>query len=190
MKELGDDAVRDLLARVARHDNAALSVLYEHYKRYVYAVLQGELRNPDDADEALNDTFLVVAQKPENFDYTSVFSSWLIGIARNKAKDIQRKRGRRSQREVSMTEWDGDVSIPSGLFESVQAEERRTLIQECIRELPVPQREALLLQLGTDASMEQIAEALDCPLGTAKTRLMHARRNISACVRRKAGFDQ
>jgi RNA polymerase sigma-70 factor (ECF subfamily) len=136
------------------------------------------------AEDAFQETFLQVHLSAESFDTKRRFKPWLFTIAANKARDALRRNSRRRTLDLSApinTGGGGDgggrtfvdvleVDIPppsAGLDD----EERARLVQQAVDELPWSLREILLLAYFQRLSYSQIADALEIPLGTVKSRL-------------------
>lgn len=142
------------------------------------------------AEDAFQDTFLQVHLSADTFDVTRRFKPWLFTIAANKARDAMRRASRRRTLDLSAP-IAGDASGDAGgngartyidLMEidvpqpdsRMSVEERGHLVQRAIDELPWTLREILLLAYFQRLSYNQIAEALQIPLGTVKSRLHSA----------------
>ena len=137
------------------------------------------------AEAAFQDTFLQVHLSADMFDLTRRFKPWLFTIAANKARDALRRNTRRKALDLSApisggASGDGDqgrtyvdlleidVDPPGAAMDK---EERDRLVQEALDELPFALREILLLAYFQRLSYNQIADALEIPLGTVKSRL-------------------
>ena len=107
-------------------------------------------------------------------DAASSQRAWLLGIARNLFREQMRGQARR--RTVELPE---DVAMAAETGE----DHRLDLIRSAIVELPEQQREVLELRLKDDLRYAEIAEMLDIPIGTVRSRLHHALRRLRLCVR-------
>jgi RNA polymerase sigma-70 factor, ECF subfamily len=136
------------------------------------------------AEDVFQETFLQVHISADTFDPTRRFKPWLFTIAANKARDLLRKRVRRQEVDLSAPiSRDGDggqsfvdlmqINIPPP-EEGLEAEERERLVQQAIDRMPLSLREILLLAYFQRLSYAQIAEELQIPLGTVKSRLHSA----------------
>ncbi|MFP5245221.1 MAG: sigma-70 family RNA polymerase sigma factor [Thermoanaerobaculia bacterium] len=164
-----------LLPAVAQGNVSAFEALYDRYASTVYALLLRILTNPDDAQEVLQETFVKAWTSAKMFDAVrGTEAAWLISIARSRAIDRLRSRRVRLERE---DEAGREISIRSAFVDSttgaddaIQAEER-TAVRGALAELPLPQRIALELAYFEGLSQSEIAERLQEPLGTIKTRM-------------------
>jgi RNA polymerase sigma-70 factor (ECF subfamily) len=145
------------------------------------------------AEDAFQETFLQVHLSAESFDTSRRFKPWLFTIAANKARDALRKNSRRRALDLSApvdsaerAQGNGgggsgggggksfvdllEVDIPAP-GEGIEDEERARLVQKAVDELPWSLREILLLAYFQRLSYSQIADTLEIPLGTVKSRL-------------------
>jgi RNA polymerase sigma-70 factor, ECF subfamily len=179
-----DAKAKELLGRVARRDEAAFETLYKAFSRRVYAYALNMLKEPGRAEEVLVDTMHEVWRGAARFRGDSLFSTWLIGIARNKALLVHR--GRRADElhddldGIAQTEV--DELAPEG-FAELAAKQRRLGVQACMGRLSPEHRECLHLVFYEGCSLADVAQVQDVPENTVKTRLYHARRRIRNCLR-------
>lgn len=164
-----------LLRAIARGDVSAFESLYDRYSSMVYTVLLRILGNRDDAEEVLQETFVKAWTSARMFDELRGSEiAWLISIARSRGIDRLRSRRTRVDRE---DEAGRELSILGPAVETesaadsvIQAEES-TAVRGALAELPPPQRLALELAYFEGLSQSEIAQRLNQPLGTIKTRM-------------------
>ena len=164
-----------LLPDVARGDARAFEALYDRHAPTVYALLLRILNNTDDAQEILQESFVKAWTSAGMFDAARGSEvAWLISIARSRAIDRLRSRKIRGERE---DEAGREISIRSSFVDSsvgadqaIQSEER-TAVRGALAELPEAQRVALELAYFKGLSQSEIADQLNEPLGTIKTRM-------------------
>jgi len=164
-----------LLERVARGDAQSFEDLYDRYSPMLYAVLLRILGKPEDAQEVLQETFVKVWTNATLFDKArGSEAAWLISIARSRGIDRLRSRRLRSDRE---NDAGREVSIHSSFVEkttgadkAIQSQER-TAVRSALTDLPDAQRVALELAYFEGLSQSEIANRLNEPLGTIKTRM-------------------
>jgi len=161
---------------VARLDVEA--VTEEHFARIHRAalVLCG---NPWDADDLAQETFLALANQPDRFEHRSSVYTWLYGILLNLDRRERRRWGihRRKLKVVSDEASVADHTTPAASAAVESAEWKKSLWAQVAR-LPDGQRQALVLRFSEGLRYEQIAEALQCPLGTVKSRIFHGLRGL------------
>lgn len=168
-----DDA--ELVTLTGRGDVRALETLYDRYARAVFAFGLRIVGDPLEAEEILQEAFLRVWQQANRFQHArGSFASWLLSITHNLAIDALRRRQRRPQRadavdfaEVLRTEIDTAVDLE----EAAVVAELRQQVQTAMAKLPARQREVLELAYFQGLTQREIAELLDEPLGTIKTRM-------------------
>jgi len=170
-----DDLV--LIRRVAAKDRQAFETLYYRYAQRLYRYLSTLIRQRELVEEALNDTMLVVWQNASRFNNASRLSTWMFGIAHNKAL----KALARSSNDVAdvppatRDEWiDGDN--PEG---AMMRQELGKTLARAIETLSPEQRAVVELTYYHEHSYQEIAEITGCPVNTVKTRMFHARRRLA-----------
>lgn len=149
------------------------SATREHFARIHRAalVLTG---NPWDADDLAQETFLVMARRSSDFQGRSALYTWLYGILLN----LERRERRRlsTNRRKLQVLWTGDNdrqnSTPPPDAPIEVAEWKRSLWAK-VALLPDAQRETLVLRFSEKLRYEEIAEVLECPLGTVKSRIFN-----------------
>jgi RNA polymerase sigma-70 factor (ECF subfamily) len=169
-----------LLASHIAGDPAALPALVRRYQTELLHFLARFLGSTAAAEDVFQETFLQVHLSSETFDTSRRFRPWLFTIAANKARDHHRKHGRRAMLSLSASIGDDEggqtfvdlleSDVPGPELPLVDSERSR-LIKAVVDEMPRHLREILLLSYFQRMSYNQIAEALDIPLGTVKSRL-------------------
>jgi RNA polymerase sigma-70 factor, ECF subfamily len=168
-----NDEDRELVRRMSTGDTQALARLYERWSRPVHALVVRLVRDPDDADDVVEDTFYQAWRQASRYQPArGAVSTWIVTIARSRALD--RLRSRRRLREEPLTPvmvldelTDGVNPDPATGAEDAELRER---VVEAIRALPPEQREVLELAYYGGLSQTEIAERTGQPLGTVKTR--------------------
>jgi RNA polymerase sigma-70 factor (ECF subfamily) len=181
-----DDA--ELVRRGRSGDRDALRHLFERHQRRLLAVLVGMVRNPEDAREIVQDTFVRAFRSLDSFKGDSSFYTWLYRIAVNRAIDLQRRGARFQSTEFDEAVATGDEhSISSGgfaasedPFDAVRNRELGSKIAEAIESLTPDHRAVILLREIEGLSYEEISEVMDCSLGTVMSRLHYARKKLQA----------
>ncbi|MBX0327312.1 sigma-70 family RNA polymerase sigma factor [Oscillochloris sp. ZM17-4] len=179
---LNDEA---LMARVAGGDTDALDLLYHRYARVVYGLALRILANPQHAEDVVQETFWRVWSRGATFQITGgSFPPWLFGIARNHCIDELR---RRQARPATRPGDDSDIllAIPDGqpgVDDLTWEGERRRLIISALADLPDDQREVIELAYFNGLSQREIAERLNNPLGTVKTRVRLALQKLKGLL--------
>jgi RNA polymerase sigma-70 factor, ECF subfamily len=159
-----------LLAAVAAGDRRALEELYLSYHRRLARFLSRFTPRYENIEEIINDTFMVVWQNAKEFRNASQVSTWIIGIAyRTALKSFRRQK---NHAVASLEDYPEQTVDPT-----VDAEVNDWL-KHGLNRLPIEQRLTLELAYHMGHSLEEIAAITDCPVGTVKARMFHAREKL------------
>jgi len=173
-KDAGHGDCDELVAAMARRDEAALSQLYEQTIARVFGLARAITGNADDAEEVACDVYAMAWERAEQFDESrGAAIGWLLVMCRSRALDLLRRR--RSRREVAndfLTER--PVSSAPDLLAAL---DEGTRVRGALGALPEQQRELISLAFFRDMSHAEIAQMLNLPLGTVKS---HIRRGLAA----------
>ena len=177
-----DEARTDesLLSAYLDGDTPAFKELMGRYSNELMHFLIRFLGSRAAAEDVFQETFLQVHLSATTFDATRRFKPWLFTIAANKARDFHRKNARHQSMSLSASigsDGDGqryvdllDAELP-GPHEPLADAERSRLVRAVVDRMPLHLREILLLSYFQRMSYNQIADSLDIPLGTVKSRL-------------------
>ena len=173
---------RALLSRVAQGEHAAFVELYGLYHRRLVRFLRRFTRRYDIAEEIINDTLWVVWRKAAEFRGDSLVSTWIMGIAYRRAmKTLQANSDRSDVRGLPVNE-----SAP--LTDHVQANnELHQCLEQALAQIPLEQRMVLELTYYLGHSCEEVAQIMDCPINTVKTRMFHGRAKLRALLPKISG---
>lgn len=167
-----------LLDKVACGDRGAFEALYRLYHPRLTRFLLRLVRRPQLVEEALNDTMMVVWQRPDSFHGHSKLSTWIFAIAYRKAmKGLGRFDDPREDPEA-----DGRASDDLGPEDDSAAFRRRDLIARAMDELSPAHRAVVDLTYYHELDYNEIARIVGCPVGTVKTRMFHARRQLRRLI--------
>jgi RNA polymerase sigma-70 factor (ECF subfamily) len=178
-----DRTDEELLVAYREGDRSAFVKLLERYRAEVLNFLTRFLGNRAAAEDVFQDTFLQIHLSANTFDAARTFKPWLFTIAANKARDHHRRRKRRAAASLSAPLGNSDdgaefVDLLQGDDEMpdapIEREEQAALVKRVVDDLPGHYREILLLSYFQRMSYQQIAETLEVPLGTVKSRLHSA----------------
>jgi RNA polymerase sigma-70 factor (ECF subfamily) len=163
-----------LLDQITNREAEALSVLYDRYGRLLYSVAYHLVGHQQLAEEITLDVFRRVWEKSASYraDRASV-RTWLTSMTRNRAIDILRREGVRP--EHNSISWDDLTVEPHADGHSpetaVSRQMQKQIIHNALAELPHEQQDVLILAFFRGYSHSQIADQLEMPLGTVKTRI-------------------
>jgi RNA polymerase sigma-70 factor, ECF subfamily len=176
MDSPNDDA--GLLRRVGAGDRAALKTLYDRHSDALFHFIRSRLRDPFEAGDVMQDVFLELWRAAGRFEGRSAAKTWIFGIARNKAIDRMRRGQRMVVAEPDEATPD-DAPNPEAVAEAASDAAR---VRECIGRLSDTHRSAIHLAFYSELPYAEIAEIEGVPVGTVKTRILHAKRLLMHCL--------
>ncbi len=185
MTEITDE---QLMASLQNGDEDAVNTLIKRYEKELYNYLVRFMNQPNLAEEAFQETFLQVYLSADSFDSSRRFKPWLYTIATNKARDILRSQSRRPAVNLSIAQENEDFS---SLWENLMADnetpvdilerqQTRELVRQVVAQMPENLRQILVLSYFKHMPYKEIADMLNIPLGTVKSRLHTAVSNFAA----------
>lgn len=165
--ERQDDA--RIAERLLARDEAALRTVIEHYGGTVFGMARRVITDPTMAEEVAQDTFLALWRRPGAFDpERGTLRSFLLGVARNKSVDLVRKEESLKRTKESLYV---EAQTAQTLVEPGRDVDDRHAVKVALGQLSEVQRQALVLAYFGGRTYREVAEELDIPEGTAKTRL-------------------
>jgi len=174
-----NESDRTLLARVVLHDRDAFRELYIVYHRRLSRFLMRLTRQHEVIEEVINDTLWIVWKQAASFRNESQVSTWIMGIAYRRTLKALKQSGNRQTVDVD----DTVLTAP----DDYAANEMNEWILRGLNQLPLEQRLVLEFAYDMGHSCEEIADIMDCPVNTVKTRLFHARRKLRDLLPALAG---
>jgi RNA polymerase sigma-70 factor, ECF subfamily len=178
----GNDRERELVFKVGRGDRDAFRELYLHYHRRLARFLTRLTHRQEDAEEIINDTLWIVWQRAAEFRNASQVSTWIMGIAYRRALNMIR-RAATHQKVMALESAEGELAVS----DAGQAMEDRQLLDRALAQLPLEQRLVLEFTYYLDHSCEEVAEIMECPVNTVKTRMFNARRKLRVILAEHGG---
>jgi len=180
---MDNDEVLRLLGRIAQADEAAFKELYRAFSRRLYAYVLRQHGDPAQAEEIVADTLYEVWKAPTRFRGESQFSTWLIGIARNKVLMAFRSRRPDEKHEDIAEVAEVMPSEDASAFELLAQQQRHEGVRHCMDKLSDEHRECIHLVFYEGMALAEVAGVQGCPENTVKTRLFHARQKLKNCLR-------
>ena len=182
----------DWVARTLAGDQRAFEALVRRYQAPLGRMLRAMVRNPQDAEDLLQETFLRAFRFLHRFDQTRPFGPWILRIGGNLARNHLRRR--RVRAEVALDESPGEEEERfegewlADMRTMAEIEHRELLAQtrRAMEELPAEQRVVLEMRILGEMSYQEIAEMLTIPIGTVMSRLNRGRHAIQRALREYA----
>ena len=181
---------QQLVERVQRGDKAAFDLLVVKYQRKIFRLLSRLIRDSAEIEDVAQEAFVKAYRALPNFRGDSAFYTWLYRIAINTAKTSLVSQGRRAptstQSDVEEAETfdDGDhlrdLNTPDSMLVTKQVGDA---VNRAIDQLPEDLRTAIVLREIEGLSYEEIAESMQCPIGTVRSRIFRAREAIALELR-------
>jgi RNA polymerase sigma-70 factor (ECF subfamily) len=168
-----------LLDGIAKGDRAAFTEFYQRHNRSLFAFLVKMVRDRELAEEVLSETMLDIWRQAGRFEGKSSVTTWLFSIGHHKAVSRLRR-----MREVALDEEVAANIEDSGPTPDMQASDKdmSRLLARLIECLSLDHREILQLAYYQEFSVQEIAEVLDLPENTVKTRMFYARQRLKALL--------
>ena len=166
-----------LLEAIVLGDMRAFECFYKLYYPRLYRFILRTTRQPDVVEELIQETLLLIWQKPEHFNHESKISTWVFGIAYRKSLKVLSKSSKHIE-DVDLDELSELIDDPMAkLAENAEALD---WLNASLEQLSADQRAVIELTFIQGLSYLEIAEILDCPENTVKTRMFHARKKLQA----------
>ena len=179
-----EDLDQDLVRRVQQGDKSAFDLLVLKYQHKIVHLVNRYVKDQHEAQDVAQDTFIKAYRAIAEFRGDSAFYTWLYRIAINTAKNYLLSRSRRhfdyevdvqDAEQVEMASQLKELDTPDTLIMNEQIVET---IKLAIANLPEDMRVAITLREFEGMSYEEIADAMDCPIGTVRSRIFRAREAI------------
>jgi RNA polymerase sigma factor (sigma-70 family) len=163
-----------LIDRIAARESRAFDELYRVYRPRLTRFLMTILHRPHLAEEALDDTMHVVWKRPDSYNGSCKVSTWIFAIAyRTALKTLSRNEDPQEDRDAEYR-----VSAEASPEQALGQRQVQEVLLSAMQQLSPDHRAVLDLTYFHDAGYREIAEIMDCPVGTVKTRMYHARRHL------------
>lgn len=177
-----------LVARVKKGDNRAFDLLVLKYQHKIFSLISRYVRDSDEIQDVAQEAFVKAYRALPKFRGDSAFYTWLYRIAINTAKNYLVSRSRRPPAvDIDVDDAENfesatslkDIENPENVL---YGEELKTVVEDAIATLPEDLRTAVTLREFDGLSYEDIADVMDCPVGTVRSRIFRAREAIDRQV--------
>ena len=174
----------ELISRCKKGDQEALKEIFDQYHRRVYRIAYGVVRQREEAFDIVQEVFIKLFRSIQNFKGKSKFYTYLYRMSMNTAIDHTRK-----MEKFPSTSFDEDRGFqppggaekrPDRMLLDKELEER---VKSAMKKLPVDQRTAFVLREVEGLSYQEIAETMECSIGTVMSRLHYGRKRIQELLK-------
>lgn len=183
------DSDSKLVEMVQRGDQEAFNLLVLKYQHRVLKLVNRYVRDPSEAEDITQEAFIKAYKALPTFRGDSAFYTWLYRIAANTAKNVLVS-SRRRMVDYNLDMQDPEDYAAQSLLKEADTpegmlltEEIRKTVTDTMQQLPDDLREAITLRELEGLSYEEIAEVMDCPVGTVRSRIFRAREAIDRKLR-------
>ena len=181
---------QQLVERAQKGDKRAFDLLVVKYQRKLTRLLSRFIRNASEVDDVAQEAFIKAYRALPSFRGESAFYTWLYRIGINTAKNYLVAMGRRAPTSTGLDAEEAetfddndrlrDMNTPEA---ELMSKQMASVVNETLRTLPDELRTAITLREIEGLSYEEIAEAMNCPIGTVRSRIFRARETIAAQLR-------
>lgn len=189
------DTDRELVKRAQQGNSRAFDRLYERHVHKIRMLARTFVDTAEDAEDVAQDTFIKAYNALPRFRNDSAFYTWIYRIATNTAKNFIAARSRRPQSsdldpEDESRIGEAEASVESeNPIDTLYGEELEVVVKDAFDELPLDLRTALTLRESSGLSYIDIADIMQCPVGTVRSRIFRAREHIDQRVKKYSRRD-
>jgi RNA polymerase sigma-70 factor (ECF subfamily) len=180
---------QQLVAKVQKGDSRAFDLLVLKYQHRIFGLISRYVHDADEVQDVAQEAFIKAYRALPKFRGDSAFYTWLYRIAINTAKNYLVSRSRRPPGSDVEVE-DAENYAGGGALHEIETPESallgaelKSVVERAIRELPEDLRTAVTLREFDGLSYEDIADIMDCPIGTVRSRIFRAREAIDSQVK-------
>ena len=181
---------QELVERAQQGDTKAFEMLVVKYNRRLGRLLSRFIKDEHEVNDVVQETFIKAYRALPNFRGDSAFYTWLYRISINTAKNFLANNNKRPIMASEITNGDGEVmdvveQVADNLTPEAELMNKQILqtVESAVAKLPEDLRRAITLREMDGLSYEEIAEVMQCPIGTVRSRIFRAREVIAADLR-------
>jgi RNA polymerase sigma-70 factor (ECF subfamily) len=175
-----------LIGRIAGGDRLAMQALYARHHVKVFRFVLRLVRNEASAQDLISEVFLDVWRQAARFEGRSAVSTWILAIARFKALSSVRRRKEAELDEEEAEAIEDQADTPEV---ALQKKDTGEVLRQCLAKLSPDHREIIDLVYYHEKSVEEVAEIVDIPENTVKTRMFYARKKLAELLK-QAGVER
>ena len=178
------DTDRELVRRVQNGERQAFDILFVRYQHKIQRLVSRFLRDPEEIEDVVQESFIKAYRALPRFRGDSAFYTWLYRIAINTSKNFLEAKTRRppavdiDSKDAEAMDGADQLRHSENPENVLRQDELKSMIKIAIDELPNELRSAVTLREFDGLSYEQIAEVMECPVGTIRSRIFRARESI------------
>jgi RNA polymerase sigma-70 factor (ECF subfamily) len=187
VRRIDETQDRDLVRRASEGDEGAFRRLFQRYGPVAKALAVRIVRQPFLAEEVVQEAFLVLWRRPQSYrEDRGTFRAWLLAAVHHRAVDLvrreeaHRRRAERSEREAELSLAEADIA--GDVVDDTELARSRERIRRALQEIPAEQREVLELMYYEAKTQSIIAQELEIPLGTVKSRTLLGMRRMRSLL--------
>ncbi len=169
------------IRQIAQGDEESFAKLFRCYAPRIFRFAMSYLNDRTHAEEVVQETMVAVWKSAKSYKEQSQVSSWILGIARNKALDHARARQR--EPEFLREKLDRRASARATPEQIITREAQIERMRAALERLSPEHREVMMLAFYNDLSYQEIAQILNCPEGTVKSRVYYAKEQLKKILR-------
>lgn len=182
------DTDEQLVVRVQQGDRRSFDLLVLKYQHKVMALVRRFVKDHAEAEDVAQETFIKAYRAISSFRGDSAFYTWLYRIAVNTAKNALDTRKRRPGADVDIDDieefaFSDNLKTEENPESLLATEDLNRVVTETLASLPEELRRALMLREFDGLPYEEIAQIMDCPIGTVRSRIFRAREAIDIAIR-------
>ncbi len=171
----------DLITRISNADEKALELLYHHYYTRLFRFIARITRTEEIIGEVINDVMYVVWKKASTYNHQCQPSTWIFGIAYNKARQAHSTVTNTNEESLDNMDYD-DLSLGDNNL-AIQNLELSNWLELALESLSIDQRTVIELTYFQGLHYSEIAVLMECPENTVKTRMHHARKKLASILK-------
>ena len=180
---------KDLMFAVRNGDLEKLSMLFERYKKKLYNYFLRLTYQPQESEDMVQEVFLKMLKYRHTYSGEGLFTTWMFQIAHNTFYDSIKK-NRKSRNNQPIDEIVENIPDDNDLNKSIKDKEDMKILKKAILKLKETEREVLILSRFQNMKYEEIAALMNCAVGTVKSRVFHAIKNLKKIYFELAGEGQ